>query len=71
MAPMPTTNGRTNNVKFFLFVLWGFFFETAFHYVTLAGFKLKIILPEFLECWDYRRTPPPLVSKIILVVFDI
>lgn len=34
----------------FLFV----FIEVGFHYVTMAGVELLILLPQLLECGDYR-----------------
>lgn len=37
----------------FLFVLF-YFIEVGFHYVTVAGIDLKILLPQLLECCDCR-----------------
>jgi hypothetical protein len=35
-----------------------FVVETGSHYVAQADFKLEILLPQFLEYWDYRRALP-------------
>jgi hypothetical protein len=35
-----------------------FFFETGSLYVTQAGLKLTILLPQPSTCCDYRHEPP-------------
>jgi hypothetical protein len=35
-----------------------FFFETDFHYITKAGFKLMILLPQLPKYWDYKCALP-------------
>jgi hypothetical protein len=37
-----------------------FGFETGSHYVTQAGFKLRILLPQPPEGWNQRQVPPTL-----------
>jgi hypothetical protein len=35
-----------------------FVFKTGSHYVVQTDLKLKILLPQPPECWDYRCAPP-------------
>jgi hypothetical protein len=36
------------------------FFQTGSYYVAQSDFKIKIILLQPLECWDYRCSQPRL-----------
>jgi hypothetical protein len=42
------------------------FFEIGSWYVAQAGLKLMILLPQPLQCWDYRLWPPFTAQRAIL-----
>jgi hypothetical protein len=51
-------------VLFGAYVILGFcFFETGSHYLSHTGLELVILLPPFLECWNYRHATPCHVYK--------
>jgi hypothetical protein len=37
----------------FIYILWGGIIETGSGYIDQAGLKLKILLFQSSECWDY------------------
>jgi hypothetical protein len=43
------------------------FLETGSHYVTQAGLRLKILLPQPPQCWDYKCVPPCPASILFLI----
>jgi hypothetical protein len=45
------------------FSLFCLLFDSGSYYVSNAGLKLKILVPQSLECWDYSFEPPCPASK--------
>jgi hypothetical protein len=41
-----------------VFCFFEVFFETRSHFISQAGLKLCILLPQFSQCWDYSCVLP-------------
>jgi hypothetical protein len=46
------------------------FSEKGSCHVAQPGFKLLILLPQLLECWDYRHAPHPGYTLLFIVTLE-
>lgn len=46
------------------------FIVTGSHYVAQVAPKLKIFIPQYLECWSYRYMPPGLALRLCFLLWN-